>query len=167
MSTILLVGGEKQKEMYPDELNAKLLMDRTFNQQQIDEVEGSGCCSQNVHVCVFFSSQEQKCEESFWKSCKIDFKETPFNYTLKQCHTPLIKVQDYNTSLFSIFLLPFLPFAACVCVVITSFCCCLICGQLWSDLFTCPLLFNCGCSRASHLFKLNNSTDLRCLSQTH
>ena len=37
-------------------------------------------------------SQEQKCEESFWKSCKIDFKETPFNYTLKQCHTPLIKV---------------------------------------------------------------------------
>ena len=68
------------------------------------------------------------------------------------------------------FFAPFFAFC-CMClnfeVVVTSFCCCLICGQLWSDLFTCPLLFNCGCSRASHLFKLNNSTDLRCLSQTH
>ena len=40
----------------------------------------------------FLPSQEQKCEETFWKSCKIDFKEMPFNYTLKQCHTPLVKV---------------------------------------------------------------------------
>ena len=45
--------------MYPDELNAKLLMDRTFNQQQIDEVEGSGCCSQNVHLCVFFQPRTE------------------------------------------------------------------------------------------------------------
>ena len=38
--------------------------------------------------------QEQKCEESFWKSCKIDFREMPYNYTMKQCHTPLVKECD-------------------------------------------------------------------------
>ena len=46
----------------------------------------------SLFILEFLSSQEQKCEETFWKSCKIDFKEVPFNYTLKQCHTPLIKV---------------------------------------------------------------------------
>jgi len=25
------------------------------------------------------------------KSCKIDFAEAPYNYTMKHCHTPLIK----------------------------------------------------------------------------
>jgi hypothetical protein len=62
------------------------------------------CWHQNVTQChdtyitEFLPSQEQKCEESFWKSCKIDFKEMPFNYTLKQCHTPLIKqCDDLNT----------------------------------------------------------------------
>jgi hypothetical protein len=56
------------------------------------------CWHQNVTQChdtyvtEFFPSQEQKCEESFWKSCKIDFREMPFNYTLKKCHTPLVKV---------------------------------------------------------------------------
>jgi len=63
-----------------------------MEQDQVKE-----CWHQNVTQChdtyitEFLPSQEQKCEESFWKSCKIDFKETPFNYTLKQCHTPLIK----------------------------------------------------------------------------
>jgi len=58
------------------------------------------CWHQNVTQChdtyitEFLPSQEQKCEESFWKSCKIDFKEMPFNYTLKQCHTPLMKQCD-------------------------------------------------------------------------
>jgi len=58
------------------------------------------CWHQNVTQChdtyitEFLPSQEQKCEESFWKSCKIDFKEVPFNYSLKQCHTPLIKKCD-------------------------------------------------------------------------
>ena len=56
------------------------------------------CWHQNVTQChdtyitEFLPSQEQKCEETFWKSCKIDFKEVPFNYSLKQCHTPLVKV---------------------------------------------------------------------------
>jgi len=62
------------------------------------------CWHQNVTQChdtyitEFLPSQEQKCEETFWKACKIDFKEMPFNYTLKQCHTPLIKqCDDLNT----------------------------------------------------------------------
>ena len=55
------------------------------------------CWHQNVTQChdsyvtEFLPSQEQKCEETFWKSCKIDFKEKPYNYTMKQCHTPLEK----------------------------------------------------------------------------
>ncbi|XP_023338332.1 uncharacterized protein LOC111709001 [Eurytemora carolleeae] len=63
-----------------------------------DEVKE--CWHQNVTQChdtyitEFLPSQEQKCEETFWKSCKIDFKEMPFNYTLKQCHTPLVKKCD-------------------------------------------------------------------------
>ena len=58
------------------------------------------CWHQNVTQChdtyitEFLPSQEQKCEETFWKSCKIDFKEVPFNYSLKQCHTPLVKQCD-------------------------------------------------------------------------
>ena len=58
------------------------------------------CWHQNVTQChdtyvtEFLPSQEQKCEESFWKSCKIDFKEAPYNYTMKQCHIPLVKKCD-------------------------------------------------------------------------
>ena len=58
------------------------------------------CWHQNVSQChdtyvtEFLPSQEQKCEETFWKSCKIDFKEAPYNYTMKQCHTPLVKECD-------------------------------------------------------------------------
>ncbi len=56
------------------------------------------CWHQNVTQChdtyvtEFLPSQEQKCEETFWKSCKIDFREMPYNYTMKQCHTPLVKM---------------------------------------------------------------------------
>jgi len=55
------------------------------------------CWHQNVthchdtYVTEFLPSQEQKCEETFWKSCKIDFRDLPYNYTMKQCHTPLQK----------------------------------------------------------------------------
>ena len=48
----------------------------------------------DTYVTEFLPSQEQKCEETFWKSCKIDFKEAPYNYTMKQCHTPLRKECD-------------------------------------------------------------------------
>ena len=48
----------------------------------------------DTYVTEFLPSQEQKCEETFWKSCKIDFKEAPYNYTMKQCHIPLVKECD-------------------------------------------------------------------------
>ncbi len=48
----------------------------------------------DTYVTEFLPSQEQKCEETFWKSCKIDFKEAPYNYTMKSCHTPLKKECD-------------------------------------------------------------------------
>lgn len=61
------------------------------------------CWHQNVTQChdtyvtEFLPSQEQKCEETFWKSCKIDFREAPYNYTMKQCHMPLVKECDPPT----------------------------------------------------------------------
>ena len=70
-------------------LNAMILTSLSSSQGQSGFNIG-GIWDKLINFGTF--SQEQKCEESFWKSCKIDFKETPFNYTLKQCHTPLIKV---------------------------------------------------------------------------
>ena len=73
----------------------------TLQVKYVDHMENDQvkeCWHQNVTQChdtyitEFLPSQEQKCEETFWKSCKIDFKEVPFNYSLKQCHTPLVKV---------------------------------------------------------------------------
>ena len=69
------------------------------------------CWHQNITQChdtyitEFLPSQEQKCEETFWKSCKIDFKEVPFNYSLKQCHTPLVKVM-YNSYHYNFITIP-------------------------------------------------------------
>ena len=73
-----------------------LLQVKYVDHMENDQVKE--CWHQNVTQChdtyitEFLPSQEQKCEETFWKSCKIDFKEVPFNYSLKQCHTPLVKV---------------------------------------------------------------------------
>ena len=73
-----------------------LLQVKYVDHMENDQVKE--CWHQNITQChdtyitEFLPSQEQKCEETFWKSCKIDFKEVPFNYSLKQCHTPLVKV---------------------------------------------------------------------------
>ena len=42
-------------------------------------------------IIIFFF---KVCEEHFWKACKITFKETGYNYTLKSCMKPLIKNCD-------------------------------------------------------------------------
>lgn len=47
-----------------------------------------------TYVTEFRPQQEQKCDENFWKACKITFKETNFNYTLQTCMTPLVKKCD-------------------------------------------------------------------------
>ena len=78
-----------------------MIVSLLFQVKYVDHMENDQvkeCWHQNVTQChdtyitEFLPSQEQKCEETFWKSCKIDFKEVPFNYSLKQCHTPLVKV---------------------------------------------------------------------------
>ena len=51
-----------------------------------------------TYVTEFRPNQEQKCEENFWKACKISFKEKPFNYTLRTCMTPLVKKCDEEPS---------------------------------------------------------------------
>ena len=54
------------------------------------------CWHQNVrtchhtHVTVFKPHQVKKCDDNtFWKTCKISFKEVALNHTVHTCHTPL------------------------------------------------------------------------------
>ena len=61
------------------------------------------CFVQNVTQCYYtyiteYSEAEQeKCEDFYWKMCKIVFKERVFNATARNCKRPLIKKCDENT----------------------------------------------------------------------
>jgi hypothetical protein len=59
----------------------------------VDRVEKDNikeCWHENVTQChdtfitEFIPQQEELCEENFWKSCKITFKEEAYNYTLEE-----------------------------------------------------------------------------------
>ena len=60
------------------------------------------CFVQNVTQCYYtyiteYSEAEQeKCEDFYWKTCKIVFKERVFNATTRMCSRPLIKKCDEN-----------------------------------------------------------------------
>jgi len=59
------------------------------------------CWHQNVKSCHetfvtdFKAMQERKCDDNtFWKTCKISFKEITLNYTVRTCFRPLIQNCD-------------------------------------------------------------------------
>ena len=60
------------------------------------------CFVQNVTQCYYTyvteyeDGQEEKCDEFYWKSCKIVFEQKSFNATLRQCKRPLLKECDDN-----------------------------------------------------------------------
>jgi len=71
----------------------KIKMVEKMEKQQIKE-----CWHQNVTAChdtyvtEFKSMQEKKCDDTtYWKTCKISFKEISLNYTVKTCYNPLVK----------------------------------------------------------------------------
>ena len=100
--------------MYPDEVNAKLLMDRTFNQQQIDEVEGSGCCSQNVHLCGFFQPRTEMRRE-FLEIVQDRLQGDPFQlHTEAVPHAPNKGARLQYQFIFN-FCAPFFAFC-CMCL---------------------------------------------------
>ena len=64
-----------------------------LEKQQIKE-----CWHQNVTAChdtsvtQFKAMQEKKCDDTtYWKTCKISFKEIALNYTVRSCYNPLVR----------------------------------------------------------------------------
>ena len=58
------------------------------------------CFVQNVTQCYYTYVTEytdgvqEKCEDFYWKTCKIVFKERVFNATARSCRRPLVKNCD-------------------------------------------------------------------------
>ena len=58
------------------------------------------CFVQNVTQCYYTYITEytdgiqEKCEDFYWKTCKIVFKERVFNATSRSCKRPLVKNCD-------------------------------------------------------------------------
>ena len=49
------------------------------------------------YVTEFTSAQEEECQDVFYKSCVIDFKQVPFEYDIKSCITPMVTVgEEYS-----------------------------------------------------------------------
>ena len=71
--------------------------------QKLEKQQIKECWHQNVSSChdtfvtEFKAMQERKCDDNtFWKTCKISFKEISLNYTVKTCFSPL--VQECSTT---------------------------------------------------------------------
>jgi len=61
------------------------------------------CWHQNVESChetfvtEFKPMQERKCDDNtFWKTCKISFREIALNYTVRTCFQPLVEDCEKN-----------------------------------------------------------------------
>ena len=61
------------------------------------------CWHQNVSAChdtyvtEFKAMQEKKCDDTtYWKTCKISFKEIALNYTVRTCYNPLVQECRYR-----------------------------------------------------------------------
>lgn len=45
----------------------------------------------NTYITEYTDGEEEKCEDFYWKSCKIVFDQVTFNATTRKCRRPLIK----------------------------------------------------------------------------
>eukprot|EP00094_Tigriopus_californicus_P004406 TCALIF_04245-PA protein Name:"Protein of unknown function" AED:0.17 eAED:0.17 QI:0/0/0/0.5/1/1/2/0/384 len=48
----------------------------------------------NTYITEYSDGEEEKCEDFYWKSCKIVFDQVTFNATTRKCRRPLIKNCD-------------------------------------------------------------------------
>ena len=73
---------------------------KTVDKTEKDQLKE--CFVQNVTQCYYtyvteYSDAEQeKCEDFYWKQCKIVFKQKTYNATSRQCKRPLRKECDEN-----------------------------------------------------------------------
>lgn len=68
--------------------------------EHIEQDEKKDCWHQTVEHCYdtvvteYRNAEEEECEEVFYKNCKIEFQEQPFNHTTEFCHTPAVEKCD-------------------------------------------------------------------------
>merc|ERR1711962_256830 len=103
-STGFLSTGEHPVDETPDFSDAEpqpdgsLCVIKVKHVQKLEKQQIKECWHQNVSSChntfvtEFKAMQERKCDDNtFWKTCKISFKEISLNYTVKTCFKPLVK----------------------------------------------------------------------------
>ena len=70
------------------------------DKERLERDDIKECWHKNVTTCYdsyvteFTSAEEEECEDVFYKNCVIDFKQVPFEYDIKSCLTPMIKVGE-------------------------------------------------------------------------
>jgi len=102
--TGVLTTGEHPVDETPDFSNAEPQPDgsvcviKVRHVQKLEKQQIKECWHQNITAChetfvtEFKAMQERKCDDNtFWKTCKISFKEISLNYTVKTCFKPLVK----------------------------------------------------------------------------
>merc|ERR1719228_1093424 len=109
--TGVLTTGEHPVDETPDFSKAELQADgsvcviKVKHVQKLEKQQIKECWHQNVTAChetfvtEFKAMQERKCDDNtFWKTCKISFKEISLNYTVQTCYKPLVQNCDkfYN-----------------------------------------------------------------------
>ena len=70
------------------------------DKERLERDDIKECWHKNVTTCYdsyvteFTSAEEEECEDVFYKSCVIDFKQVPFEYDIRSCITPMVKVGE-------------------------------------------------------------------------
>ena len=73
-------------------------IEKTSWMEKLEREHIKECWHENITICYFMSVTEfksmlqRKCEENtFAKTCEINFKEVALNYTVRTCHKPLVQ----------------------------------------------------------------------------
>ena len=84
-------------------IDGSVCIEKTDFVEKLERQQIKECWHQNIKACHFSSvtefksMQQKKCEENtFVKTCKINFKEVALNYTVRTCHKPLVQQCKYR-----------------------------------------------------------------------
>jgi len=105
----LTTGSHPVDDSPPDFSNGEIQSDGSVCITKVKYVEKmekqsiKECWHQNVSAChhtyvtEFKAMQEKKCDDTtYWKTCKISFKEIALNYTVRTCYNPLVQECRYR-----------------------------------------------------------------------
>ena len=84
-------------------VDGSVCIEKTSFVEKLEREQIKECWHQNITACHFSSvtefksMQQKKCEENtYHKTCKINFKEVALNYTVRTCHKPLVQQCSYR-----------------------------------------------------------------------